>query len=96
MSEAPPDLKQSDVIYKGRVFKITVDHVAYPDGRVVKMECVRHRGSVVLLPMTASGGFSSSANIAMSLTSGCGSCRPGRSSRMKPRMRPPFVNVMKR
>jgi ADP-ribose pyrophosphatase len=53
MSEAPPDLKQSDVIYTGRVFNITIDHVAYPDGRVVKMECVRHRGSVVLLPMTA-------------------------------------------
>jgi ADP-ribose pyrophosphatase len=53
MSEALPDLKHSDVIYRGRVFNITVDHVAYPDGRVVKMECVRHRGSVVLLPMTA-------------------------------------------
>jgi ADP-ribose pyrophosphatase len=53
MSEALPELKHSDVIYKGRVFNITVDHVAYPDGRVVKMECVRHRGSVVLLPMTA-------------------------------------------
>ncbi len=66
MSEAPPDrrgpqrgsrvgvaLKQSDAIYKGRVFDITVDHVMYPDGRIVKMECVRHRGSVVLIPMTA-------------------------------------------
>jgi ADP-ribose pyrophosphatase len=53
MSEALPDLKHSDVIYKGRVFDITVDHVGHPDGRVVKMECVRHRGSVVLLPMTA-------------------------------------------
>jgi ADP-ribose pyrophosphatase len=53
MSEALPELKHSDVIYKGRVFNITVDQLAYPDGRVVKMECVRHRGSVVLLPMTA-------------------------------------------
>jgi ADP-ribose pyrophosphatase len=53
MNEALPDLKQSDVIYNGRVFSITVDQVAYPDGRMVKMECVRHRGSVVLLPMTA-------------------------------------------
>ena len=53
MSEALPELKHSDVIYQGRVFTITVDQVAYPDGRVVKMECVRHRGSVVLLPMTA-------------------------------------------
>jgi ADP-ribose pyrophosphatase len=53
MSEAPPERKHSDVVYKGRVFTITVDQVAYPDGRAVKMECVRHRGSVVLLPMTA-------------------------------------------
>jgi ADP-ribose pyrophosphatase len=52
MSEALPELKRSEIIYKGRVFSISVDHVAYPDSRVVKMECVRHRGSVVLLPMT--------------------------------------------
>ena len=53
MSEPLPELKQSQVIYKGRVISITVDELAYPDGRAVKMECVRHRGSVVLLPMTA-------------------------------------------
>jgi ADP-ribose pyrophosphatase len=53
MSEALPELKQSEIVHRGRVFTITVDQVAYPDGRVVKMECVRHRGSVVLLPMTA-------------------------------------------
>ena len=53
MSEAPPELNHSDIIYEGRVFNVTVDQVAYADGRVVKMECVRHRGSVVLLPMTA-------------------------------------------
>lgn len=53
MSEPLPELKHSDVIYRGRVFSVSVDQVAYPDGRVVKMECVRHRGSVVLLPMTA-------------------------------------------
>jgi ADP-ribose pyrophosphatase len=53
MNEALPELKRSDAIYKGRVFSITVDHLAFPDGRLVKMECVRHRGSVVILPMTA-------------------------------------------
>ncbi len=53
MNEPLPDLKHSDVIYKGRVINITVDQLAYPDGRLVKMECVRHPGSVVLLPMTA-------------------------------------------
>jgi len=53
MNEAPPDLKHSDIAYKGRVFSITVDRVIYADGREMKMECVRHRGSVVLLPMPA-------------------------------------------
>lgn len=53
MSEAPPELKQSDVVHKGRVFSITVDRVAFPDGRIVQMECVRHPGSVVLIPMIA-------------------------------------------
>ncbi len=32
---------------------ITVDHVAYPEGQVVRMDVVRHPGSVVLLPMMA-------------------------------------------
>jgi ADP-ribose pyrophosphatase len=53
MSEAPPDLKQSRPIYSGRVITITVDEIAFPDGRHVQMEVVRHPGSVVLLPMTA-------------------------------------------
>ena len=53
MSEALPELNHSDRIYQGRVFSVTVDEVRYADGRVVKMDCVRHRGSVVLLPMTA-------------------------------------------
>jgi ADP-ribose pyrophosphatase len=53
MHDRLPELKHSDLIYDGRVFKITIDRVAYADGRVVKMDVVRHRGSVVLLPMTA-------------------------------------------
>ena len=53
MSEALPDLTHSDLVYKGRVLSVTIDELRYPDGRVAKMECVRHRGSVVLLPMTA-------------------------------------------
>ena len=55
MSKQPSgaELRQSEAIYNGRVFTITVDQVAYPDGRIVKMEVVRHSGSVVLLPMTA-------------------------------------------
>jgi ADP-ribose pyrophosphatase len=53
MSEARPELKSSKIIYTGRVFNVTVDDIVYPDGRGVRMEVVRHPGSVVLLPMTA-------------------------------------------
>jgi ADP-ribose pyrophosphatase len=53
MSEAPPELKKSSVIHTGRVFTITVDDLTYSDGRHVRMDVVRHPGSVVLLPMTA-------------------------------------------
>ena len=54
MNEAP-DVKSSRLVYEGRVFKITVDEVAYGDGRVVRMDVVRHPGSVVLLPITEHG-----------------------------------------
>lgn len=53
MNEAPPELKKSSLIYTGRVFTITVDELTFPDGRDVRMDVVRHPGSVVLLPMTA-------------------------------------------
>jgi ADP-ribose pyrophosphatase len=53
MNEAPPEILNSSVAFKGRIFTIEVDTVRYPDGRVVKMEAVRHGGSVVLVPMPA-------------------------------------------
>ena len=56
MNEAP-DVKSSRLVYEGRVFKITVDEVAYGDGRIVRMDVVRHPGSVVLMPITAAGGI---------------------------------------
>ena len=53
MSDIPPDLKGTKTIFQGRVFTVTQDSVAYPDGRLVTMDVVRHRGSVVLIPMPA-------------------------------------------
>jgi ADP-ribose pyrophosphatase len=53
MSELPPELKRSNLVYRGRVFSVTVDDVVYPDNRNVTMEVIRHPGSVVLLAMTA-------------------------------------------
>jgi ADP-ribose pyrophosphatase len=51
MSDITPDVRHIETVYKGRVFNITVDQLAFPDGRLVRMDVVRHRGSVVLLPM---------------------------------------------
>ncbi len=53
MSETLPELKASNLVYRGRVFDVTADDIVYPDGRLVQMDVVRHPGSVVLLPMTA-------------------------------------------
>jgi ADP-ribose diphosphatase len=47
MNEAPPEVQNSTIAFEGRIFKIEVDTLRFPDGRVVKMEAVRHRGSVV-------------------------------------------------
>ena len=42
-------------IYEGRVFRIERDLVTMPHGRSVAMEVVRHRGSVVLVPLPSPG-----------------------------------------
>ena len=41
--------------FTGRVFTVTSDRVAMPNGRTVTLDVVRHRGSVVLLPMEDDG-----------------------------------------
>ena len=40
-------------VYRGRVFRIEADRVRLSNGRTVTMDVVRHRGSVVLIPMPA-------------------------------------------
>lgn len=37
--------------FEGRIVKVTIDRVRLPHGPEVDLEVVRHRGSVVLLPM---------------------------------------------
>jgi ADP-ribose pyrophosphatase len=41
--------------FRGRVFRITVDSVALPNGRTVTLDMVRHPGSVVLIPVRDDG-----------------------------------------
>jgi ADP-ribose pyrophosphatase len=43
------------VVYKGRVFSVEVDKITLPNGREVQIEIVRHRPSVVLIPVADDG-----------------------------------------
>lgn len=45
----------SRLVYEGRIFDVTVDHVRLPHGREADLEIVRHDGSVVLVPVTDEG-----------------------------------------
>jgi ADP-ribose pyrophosphatase len=53
MSNTHATLKSSQTVFEGRIFKVIVDRVGYPDGRTVTMDVIRHPGSVVLIPMPA-------------------------------------------
>lgn len=43
------------VVYKGRVFSVEVDTIALRNGREVELAIVRHRPSVVLIPVNDDG-----------------------------------------
>lgn len=45
-----PRQQSSRVMYRGRVITVERDAVEMPGGRTVRMDVVRHRGSVVLVP----------------------------------------------
>lgn len=51
MNSTHARMESSKTVHQGRVFNVTVDRLAYPDGRSVTMDVIRHRGSVVLIPM---------------------------------------------
>jgi ADP-ribose pyrophosphatase len=55
MSERGGTCLSSTESFRGRIFTVMVDRVAMPNGRTVDLELVRHRGSVVLIPMPDDG-----------------------------------------
>ena len=46
---------KSETVYQGRVFEIHRDQVRYPDGRLVNLDIVAHRGAVTLIPVDEDG-----------------------------------------
>jgi ADP-ribose pyrophosphatase len=51
MTEKKATCKARTTVYEGRIFNLDVERVELPSGHTVKMEIVRHPGSVVLLVM---------------------------------------------
>ena len=51
MQEAPGITLNSRTIHAGRVFTIARDRVRLPNGHETTMDVVRHRASVILIPM---------------------------------------------
>jgi ADP-ribose pyrophosphatase len=49
--EPSATLIDHSVVWQGRIFSIDADRVRLPGGHETRLEIVRHRGSVVLLPM---------------------------------------------
>ena len=50
-------VKQSDIIFNGRVFDIKVDQITYDSGNNDIREVILHNGGAVVLPITSEGRF---------------------------------------
>ena len=44
-------------VFEGRIFTVTVESITLPSGDPLEAEMIRHPGSVVLIPVTDSGGI---------------------------------------
>ncbi len=51
----PYSITTSEPIFNGRAFKVRIDSVRAPDGKVRKVEIVDHPGAVTLVPVDADG-----------------------------------------
>ena len=51
------ELKKSEILLHGRVFKVRRDTLTTPDERETKLEIIVHNGSVVLVPLDKEGNL---------------------------------------
>jgi ADP-ribose pyrophosphatase len=55
MSEQPIVPSEIHRVFEGRIFTVQVETIQLPKGGVLRAEIIRHPGSVVIIPVTASG-----------------------------------------
>jgi len=49
------EIKSSKTVYRGRVFDVLQDQLAYPDGRSFQIDVIQHSGAVAILPINDEG-----------------------------------------
>mgnify|MGYP001239089235 CR=1 FL=1 len=55
MSEQPIVPREIRRVYEGRIFTVRIETIPLPKGGELQAEIIRHPGSVVIIPVTASG-----------------------------------------
>lgn len=55
MSERPIVPREIRRVYEGRIFTVQIETIQLPRGGELQAEIIRHPGSVVIVPLTASG-----------------------------------------
>lgn len=55
MSERPIVPREIRRVYEGRIFTVQIETIQLPKGGELQAEIIRHPGSVVIVPVTASG-----------------------------------------
>ncbi len=51
MTDTPPDRIDTERVFNGRIVKVDLDSVRAPDGSVMHLEIVRHRGASAIVPL---------------------------------------------
>jgi ADP-ribose pyrophosphatase len=51
MTNKPPDRIDTERVFDGRIVKVDLDSVRAPDGSVMHLEIVRHRGASAIVPL---------------------------------------------
>jgi ADP-ribose pyrophosphatase len=55
MTDRPIVPREIKKVYDGRIFTVQIETITLPRGHELQAEVIRHPGSVVLIPVTASG-----------------------------------------
>ena len=69
------EIVDTEIVYQGRVFNVRRETVRTPQGIVVPLDIVDHRGAVTLIPVDRDGQICSYGSTGTRRGNSCWSCR---------------------